>query len=154
VSDFTISRSTHIQASPTVVHTFVNDFHEWRKWSPWEGLDPNLQRTYSGADAGVGAEYTWAGNRKAGRGSMKITGSETNRIGVTVAFEKPWKATNDITFDITPAGAGTDVTWRMSGKNAGLARVFAKIVNMDKLVGKDFERGLAQLKAAAETADA
>jgi hypothetical protein len=151
MSHFDIARSTTIQAPPTRVHALVNDFHEWPAWSPWEDVDPALQRTYSGPDSGVGAHYAWSGNRKAGSGSMEITSSTPDEIDLRLSFLKPWKATNDVTFTLVPAGDGTEVTWRMTGEQKGAAAVFGKVFNMDKLLGKDFEKGLARLKAAAES---
>jgi hypothetical protein len=151
MSHFDIARSTTIQALPTRVHALVNDFHEWPAWSPWEDVDPALQRTYSGPDSGVGAHYAWSGNRKAGSGSMEITSSTPDEIDLRLSFLKPWKATNDVTFTLVPAGDDTEVTWRMTGEQKGAAAVFGKVFNMDKLLGKDFEKGLARLKAAAES---
>jgi len=150
MSHFEVSRSVSIQADPARVHALIDDFHQWTAWSPWEGIDPDLQRTYTGPPAGVGAHYAWQGNRKAGAGSMEITSSSPASVGILLTFLKPWKATNDITFDLTPTGEGTDVTWLMTGENKGMVAVVTKVFNMDKLVGKDFEKGLAQLKAAAE----
>lgn len=147
---FEIRRTASIDADPALVHRLVNDFHEWQAWSPWEGLDAELERTYSGAGSGVGAHYAWSGNRKAGRGSMEITGSTPERIEVTLSFLKPWKATNAVSFTLTPAHGGTEVEWAMSGEQRGAAAIFGKLVSMDKLVGKDFEKGLARLKAVAE----
>ena len=151
MSHFDIARSTTIRATPTRVLALVNDFHEWPAWSPWEDVDPALQRTYSGPDSGVGAHYAWSGNRKAGSGSMEITSSTPDEIDLRLSFLKPWKATNGVTFTLVPAGDGTEVTWRMTGEQKGAAAVFGKVFNMDKLLGKDFEKGLARLKAAAET---
>ena len=150
MSTFEVSRSTSIAAPPEKILGLVNDFHEWRKWSPWEDIDPNLQRTYSGADAGVGARYAWKGNRKAGQGAMEITASTPHRVDVALSFVKPFKAENDVVLAITPAGDGSEVTWTMTGEQKGLAALFGKIVSMDRLVGKDFENGLARLKLAAE----
>jgi hypothetical protein len=151
MSTFEVSRSTNIAADPASVHGRINDFHEWTAWSPWEDVDPNLQRIYTGPDEGVGAHYAWQGNRKAGQGSMEIVSSTPEQIGVTLAFLKPWKATNDVTFTLVPTGSGTEVTWRMTGEHQGMGKVFAKVFSMDKLVGKDFEKGLARLKAVSET---
>lgn len=150
MSTFTISRSTEIAAPPASVHALVDDFHQWVAWSPWEGLDPQLSRSYTGPDAGTGARYAWRGNRKAGAGSMEITDSTPEEIAITLAFLKPWKATNQVRFTFAPKEGGTTVTWEMSGEHAGLGKVFAVFMSMDKLVGKDFEKGLAALKALAE----
>jgi hypothetical protein len=150
MSNFTVSRSTTISAPAATVHALVDDFHAWVDWSPWEGLDPAMERTYTGPDRGVGAHYAWKGNSKAGSGSMEITSSAPDAIAITLTFLKPWKATNAVTFTFEPEGEATRVSWSMSGAHAGLGRVFALFMNMDKLVGKDFERGLAALKEQAE----
>ena len=147
---FRISRSASIAADPALVHRLVNDFHEWQAWSPWEGLDPDLERTYSGAESGVGAAYAWSGNRRAGEGDMEVTASTPERVDVRLTFRKPWKATNEVSFELAPVGDGTDVTWVMTGEQKGLMGLLGKVVSMDRLVGKDFDRGLARLKAAAE----
>jgi Polyketide cyclase / dehydrase and lipid transport len=151
MSTFEISRSTNIAADPASVHGRINDFHEWTAWSPWEDVDPNLQRIYTGPDQGVGAHYAWQGNRRAGQGSMEIVSSTPEQIGVKLAFLKPWKATNDVTFTLVPTGSGTDVTWTMTGEHQGLGKVFSKVFSMDKMIGKDFEKGLSRLKAVSET---
>jgi len=150
MSHFDIARSTTISASPAEVHALVDDFHKWPTWSPWEDVDPALRRTYSGADSGVGAHYAWSGNRKAGSGSMEITSSTPEAIDLRLSFLKPWKATNDVRFTFVPVGEGTEVTWRMTGEQKGVAAVFGRVVNMDRLLGKDFEKCLSRLKATAE----
>ena len=151
MAEFEVARSTTIAADPARVHGLINDFHAWTAWSPWEDLDPELSRDYSGPDTGVGARYAWQGNRKAGQGSMEITNSTPELIALRLLFVKPWKADNKVDFILTPVGdAGTEVTWRMTGENSGLQALFTKLFNMDKLVGKDFEKGLARLKVVAE----
>ncbi len=150
MAGYTITRSVDVGAEPGTVHALVDDFHEWTKWSPWEDVDPALRRTYSGSGSGVGAHYAWSGNRKAGQGSMEIVSSTPEQIAVTLVFEKPWKAENPVEFRFEPTGAGTRVTWTMSGENTGMAAVFAKVFNMDKMLGNDFDKGLARLKAVAE----
>ena len=147
---FEVVRSTTVNADAATVHALIDDFHEWRAWSPWEDVDPDLQRTYSGPDQGVGARYSWRGNRKAGEGSMEITGSAPERIDVALVFLKPFAATNAVEFALTPTDGGTEVTWRMRGEQKGFWGFVGRFVNMDKLVGKDFEKGLARLKVAAE----
>lgn len=149
--EFLVERSTVIQAPAAVAFALVDDFHQWTRWSPWEGLDPAMQRTYAGPDSGVGASYAWAGNKKAGSGSMVITESVPHeRISVDLSFLKPFKAHNVIAFLFVPHGNGIQVTWRMTGKKNLFFRVFGFLVSMDKMVGKDFEKGLLQLKATAE----
>lgn len=150
MADFSVSRQTSIGASQVSVHALLNDFRAWRSWSPWEDLDPTLARSYTGAESGVGAQYAWRGNRKAGAGSMEIVGSDPGRITVAVEFLKPFKATNTSEFVLSSDGGPTQVTWTMSGRNSGLASLFSRFVNMDKLIGTDFEKGLARLKVRAE----
>jgi len=151
MSEFEVARSTTIAADPARVHSLINDFHAWTQWSPWEELDPELSRDYSGPDTGVGARYAWQGNRKAGQGSMEITRSTPERIDLRLLFVKPWKADNQVDFTLTPVGdAGTQVTWRMTGEHKGLGILLGKLFSMDRLVGKDFDKGLARLKAVAE----
>lgn len=152
MSAFEIVRSTHIAADPARVHGLVNDFRAWQEWSPWEGLDPAMRREFSGSDRGVGAHYAWAGNRKAGEGSMEITASDPHEIGIRLSFRKPWKATNQVRFVLSPANSGTDVDWRMTGEHKGLSGViFGRLISIDRLVGGDFEKGLSQLKKVAES---
>jgi polyketide cyclase/dehydrase/lipid transport protein len=151
MAEFTYVRETHIDADPARVHALINDFHNWTQWSPWEDVDPRLDREYSGPDQGVGTRYAWRGNRKAGEGAMEIVGSNPQQIDIRLSFLKPWRAENDVTFAITPDNGGSDVSWSMSGENKGLTAVFAKVFNMEKLLGKDFEKGLARLKAVAES---
>ena len=150
MAGFTISRTAIVDAPPRAVRPLVEDFRRWRDWSPWEDLDSDLRRTYSGADAGVGAHYAWAGNRKAGAGSMEIVAATPESLRITLEFLKPWRASNDVVFTLAPEGGGTRVTWTMHGSHAGIARLFARFVDVDKLVGRDFDRGLARLKQLAE----
>lgn len=151
-AEFRIERSLDVQATPASLHRFVNDFAQWTQWSPWEGIDPNLRRTYSGAAAGVGAHYAWASdNQKAGEGNMTITGSSPEQIDLTLEFIKPFRATNYASFVFRGGGNKTTVTWTMKGRNNFGAKVFSLLMNMDKLVGGDFEKGLAKLRTLAET---
>ncbi|MEU1549939.1 SRPBCC family protein [Nocardia sp. NPDC005745] len=151
MAEFEVVRSAVVTAEPARVHRLINDFHKWVEWSPWEDLDPQLQRSYSGADSGVGARYAWSGNRKAGAGSMEIIGSADREIGVRLDFLKPMKATNMVTFILEPVETGTEVTWRMTGRQTGLMGVIGRFIPMDKFVGRDFEKGLARLQQAATT---
>lgn len=154
MSGYDVVRSIDIAADPARVHELVDDFHRWTAWSPWEDLDPDLQRTYSGPDSGVGAHYAWSGDRKAGAGSMEITGSTPERIDLTLVFQKPFAATNPVAFTFTPitvgGASGTHVEWRMHGEPTGLWGLVSKLMPMDRLVGKDFDKGLARLRVAAE----
>ena len=110
MADFSLSRSTRIQAEPARVHALLDDFREWQKWSPWEGLDPALQREYTGPDHGVGSTYHWSGNKKAGEGEMRITESTPASVVVDLRFLKPFKATNVTGFTLVPSGAAGDAT--------------------------------------------
>lgn len=152
-SNFLVERSTVISASPEKIHSLLDNFHNWQSWSPWEGADPELKRTYTGPEAGVGASYAWSGNRKAGAGNMTITDSKPGQIVVLdLVFSKPFKAQNVTTFTIDPGAHGSEVTWTMTGQNNLLFSLIGKIFPMDKVVGKDFEKGLTQLKTQAEKA--
>lgn len=150
MGSYEVVRSTTVSAEPARLHALVDDFHEWTAWSPWEGLDPDLERSYTGPAKGIGARYAWSGNRKAGAGSMEITGSMPERIDVALEFLKPFKNSTKVWFTFVPAGSGTTVSWHMAGETSGVMALLGKVVPMDKLVGKDFEKGLARLKAAAE----
>ena len=154
MAEYTVERSITVNASSHLVHGLVNDFHNWTKWSPWEDLDPALQRSYSGPEEGVGARYEWSGNRKAGQGAMEIQGSTPEEIDITVYFVKPFKATNQTSFKITPSGQGTQIRWVMTGENKGVMALLGKVYSMERMIGPDFEKGLARLKAVAEETDA
>ena len=147
---YTVTRATRVDAPPDRVHALVVDFHGWRRWSPWEDLDPALRRTYAGPPASVGAHYAWEGNRKAGKGSMTITGDAPDRVEVDLHFVKPFPARNTIEFLILPASGSTVVEWRMHGELSPMMRAFSVVKSMDSLVGPDFEKGLAGLKRVAE----
>lgn len=146
---FSLSRSTHVAAEPERVHALLDDFRRWQAWSPWEDVDPDLRRSYSGPDQGVGSRYEWQGNRRAGHGSMEITESDPARVVVDLRFLKPFKAENVTRFEMTPVGGGTDVRWTMTGHRNPVMQVMGRLF-FDKAIGHDFEKGLAQLKAAAE----
>ncbi|MFE7800647.1 SRPBCC family protein [Nocardia sp. NPDC057440] len=150
MAEFEVVRQAVITAEPSRIHGLIDDFHEWTKWSPWEDIDPQLQRSYTGSDAGVGAKYAWDGNRKAGRGAMEITSSDDREIGIRLAFEKPFKAVNQTTFELNPVDGGTEVVWRMTGQHQGLMGLIGKVFPIDNMIGKDFEKGLGRLKAVAE----
>lgn len=150
MAPFTVTRNALIPAAPADIFPFVNNFHEWTKWSPWEAVDPKLSRSYSGNESGVGAKYAWSGNNKAGTGTMEIVGSdEAGKIDIRLEFTKPMKAVNPTGFTFVPEGDGTRVTWTMTGENKGLGKIFALFMNMEKMVGGDFEKGLTALSAVA-----
>ncbi|HEX7187684.1 MAG TPA: SRPBCC family protein [Actinomycetes bacterium] len=150
---YTVERSATIAAPPARIYEELVDFHRWTTWSPWEDLDPQLQRTYSGPESGVGAVYAWSGNRKAGKGQMAIReATEPSKVGIDLEFVKPFKASNDTVFTIEPEGSGSRVTWTLTGKKTAMTKVMGIFTSMDKMVGPDFEKGLARLKAVTETA--
>ncbi len=148
---FRVERTTTISAPPEVVFGFVNDFHKWKVWSPFEKLDTAATKTFSGADAGVGAAYAWSGNSDAGQGTMTIKESTVpQRIAIDLHFIKPFESTSLTEFTFVPSGQGTTVTWTMSGDNTLMGKVVALFASMDKLVGGQFAEGLASLKSVSE----
>ncbi|MPZ55092.1 MAG: polyketide cyclase [Rhizobiales bacterium] len=148
---FTLQRSASIKASPDKIYPFISDFHNWGAWSPWEKMDPELKRTYSGAPSGAGTVYAWEGNRKVGQGRMEIIeASPPSKVTLKLDFVRPFEAHNQVDFVLEPRGESTDITWKMQGPQPYFAKVIGVVFNMDKMVGKDFESGLANLKAAAE----
>lgn len=152
-AEFRITRSANIAAPPEVVFALVNDLHKWDAWSPWAKLDPAMKKTHEGAESGVGAIYSWDGNNDVGAGRMTITETRTNEaVLIKLEFFKPMAAVSDAEFTFKPEGNQTAVTWTMSGKNNFVSRAFCMFMNMDKMVGGDFEKGLAQMKTVAEAA--
>ena len=150
---FRVERSTVIAAPPERVYPFINDFHRWPAWSPWEKMDPSMQRTYSGADQGKGTVYGWEGNKKVGQGRMEITDTvPSSKVVIKLDFLKPFEAHNTTEFTLSPQGGATKVNWAMHGPHPFFFRLMAMLCNMDKMVGKDFEAGLANMKAAVEQA--
>lgn len=146
---FRIERASSIERhTPDEVFALLNDFRQWQNWSPWEEIDPNLQRTYSGKDAGVGAIYEWRGNKKAGSGRMEITettGVEFLRLKLD--FLAPFKASNMTDFNVMAQGSGTRIIWSMYGPSPFMSKLFGTVMNIDKMVGKDFAKGLAKMEA-------
>ena len=148
---FQVERSIAIAAPPEKVFPLVDDFHSWNAWSPWDKLDPNMQRTHSGAPRGKGAVYEWKGNDDVGQGRMEVTESTApSEVVVDLQFISPFEARNLTRFAFAPEGAGTKVRWTMSGENSFMGKVMCVFMDMDKMIGKDFEQGLANMKAAAE----
>jgi carbon monoxide dehydrogenase subunit G len=152
-SDFRVTRSTTISAPAPAVFAQVNDFHKWDAWSPWAKLDPAMKKTYDGVPAGTGAIYSWSGNDQVGDGRMTLTESRpSDLIRIKLEFMKPFAATNTTEFNFKPEGNQTVVTWSMFGENNFMAKAFGLLMNMDKMVGGDFEKGLAQMKSVVEAA--
>lgn len=148
----TIERSTTIAAPAAVILPLITDLHRWVTWSPWEGLDPELNRAYSGPAKGVGSVYEWSGNRKAGAGTMEITAVTDDLVDIDVTFTRPFKSASKVRFTLVPDGPGTRVVWQMrTPKNLGM-RIAGLFMNMDKAIGADLEKGLAALREQAEPA--
>ena len=153
-SDFRIERSAVVSAPPTVVFAQVNDLHNWDAWSPWAKLDPAAKQTFEGPRAGMGAAFAWVGNNQVGEGRMTITESRPNElIRFKLDFVKPFAGTNTAEFTFTPQGNQTAVTWSMFGTQNFMAKAFCIFMNMDRMVGGQFEQGLAQMKSVAEAAN-
>ena len=149
---FHIERSASIAAPPEVVFALVNDFDQWPQWSPWEKIDPAMQREVAGPDSGVGATYHWSGNDNVGEGRMTITESKPpERIAIRLEFYKPWTATNQARFSFKPGAGGTQVTWAMDGNNDFMGKAVSLVIDTDSLIGKSFEEGLTAMKTAAES---
>ena len=148
---FRISRSTVIKAPPERIYALIEDFHKWRAWSPYENLDPALTRTYGGPASGVGATYAWAGNNKAGAGKMEIVKAVApGELNISLDFTKPFEAHHKAIFTLAPEGDATRVTWTMEGASPFMFKLMGLVVDMDKMIGKAFEDGLASLKVEAE----
>jgi hypothetical protein len=151
--DLKITRSATFNAAPATVFEQVNDFHKWDAWSPWAKIDPTMKATHSGAPSGVGAVYSWVGTGDAGEGKMTITASHpTDHIAIDLEFIKPFPAKNVTEFTFKPSGDKTDVIWTMTGKKNFVMKAFCLVMDMDKLIGADFEKGLAQMKPIVESA--
>lgn len=151
-SDFAYQRSATIAAPAAVVFAQLEDFHQWSAWSPWDKKDPSMTREFSGPPSGVGTSYHWVGNDDVGEGRMTVTSVQRDaEVVIKLEFLKPFVATNTTTFALAPAApAGTTVSWKMTGTNGLVLKAFGLVMNTEKMVGDDFERGLAKLKLVAE----
>jgi hypothetical protein len=148
---YRVQRTTTIHAEPGRIFPHVNDLHSWSAWSPFDKLDPNMKKTFSGPASGKGAVCEWAGNARAGRGRMEIVDSTPPAtVVIKLNFIKPLKSHSTAEFMLVPKGNSTDVTWAMYGPVSLAMKIFQVFVNMDRMIGKDFERGLADLKSIAE----
>lgn len=151
-STFRIQRSASINAPPATVFGFIDDFHRWTAWSPWEQMDPDMTRGYEGPASGKGAVYTWEG-AKAGSGRMEILEAPApSKVLIQLDFLKPFPANNTAEFTLAPDTGGTRIEWAMYGGRPFMVKLMGLVFDMDKVVGADFEKGLAALKAAAEAA--
>jgi uncharacterized protein YndB with AHSA1/START domain len=150
-NEFRYTRTGVMNAPPDEVFRHVNDFHLWQEWSPWAKRDPNCGISYDGPTSGEGAKFAWKGNKEVGEGRMMIIESTPHKlIAIKLEFLKPFKATNTAEFKFEPESTGTKVTWSMFGKNNFMGKIFNMIIDCDKMVGKDFEQGLANLKQVSE----
>jgi hypothetical protein len=147
---FRVQRSTLIKASPERILAEINDFHRWAAWSPWEKKDPKMKRIYSGPASGIGTKYGWDGNKDIGSGSMEIIGSTTQKTSIKLDFFKPFEAHNTAEFTVMPKGDSSEITWSMDGPVPYFGKIIHLFFNMDKMVGGDFETGLANLKTISE----
>lgn len=152
-AEFRVTRSLAVNAPPAVVFPHVNTLKNWEAWNPWGKLDPNLKLTCGGPPLGVGASYAWVGNREVGEGRSTITESKPDEfVRFKLEFFKPMAGVSDTLFTFKPQGGRTEVTWAMTGKNNFIAKAFCLFMNMDRMIGGQFEKGLADIKAAVEAA--
>lgn len=151
-SDFVVERSVTINRTPDRIAPLINDFHNWNEWSPWVKLDPEMKTSFSGAPSGVGSIYEWDGNSKVGKGRMEIRSIQPAKTTIKLDFLKPFEGHNTADFVLEPEGnSATRVTWVMYGPLTFIpGKVMSVFTNMDSMIGDDFQRGLANLKATAE----
>jgi len=148
---FSVRRAASIQAPPEKIFPLISDFSRWSAWSPYERKDPAMKRSFSGPAAGKGAVYAWEGNGDVGQGRMEIADAVApSRVTLKLDFVKPFEAHNKVDFTLEPKGGATEVTWAMDGPMPFISKVVTLFVDMDRMVGGDFEAGLANLKAIAE----
>jgi hypothetical protein len=148
---FSVQRSASINAPPKKIFAHINDFHSWGPWSPYEKKDPAMKRTYSGSANGRGAVYEWDGDKTVGKGRIEITeSSPPTKVTMALDMLTPFEAHNIVVFTLDPKGDSTSVTWAMNGQTPYIAKVVHVFLDMDTMVGKDFETGLANLKTIAE----
>ena len=148
---FRVQRVASIKAPPDKVFALINDFKKWQGWSPWEKKDPAMKRSFGAATAGKGASYAWEGNKDVGQGSMEITNSvPSSAISLKLDFLKPFEAHNVVDFTLEAKGDSTQITWTMAGPTPFFGKIIHVFMDMDRMVGKDFEAGLANLGAVAE----
>jgi carbon monoxide dehydrogenase subunit G len=150
-SSFRVERSTTIAAPPEKITALIDDFHQWNAWSPWAQLDPNMKTTYSGPTSGVGSVYEWEGNSKVGKGRMEILAVEPTKTTIKIDFLQPFEGRNTTDFVLEPQGTETRVNWIMNGPIRFFpGKVMSVFTTMDKVIGPDFDKGLTNLKSAAE----
>ncbi len=148
--DFKVVRNATVHGTPEAVFAMINDFHQWRAWSPWDKMDPTQKSVYSGPDTGVGAHYSWEGNKDVGKGEMTIAQSNPSQsVEITLRFIEPFEATNVTRFTLSPAAGGTNVEWMMTGNNNFMGKAMSLFMSMDSMIGKDFEQGLKNMDQVA-----
>ncbi len=147
---FRVERSRALPAPATAVLAQLQDFRCWAAWSPWEAIDPSMQRSYSGAASGPGAVYAWTGQGKAGAGRMEILEAGSSRVLIRIDFFKPFRASNTVEFTLTAQAGSTQLHWAMYGPSPFVSKLMGLVFNMDRLIGRDFETGLANLQAVLE----
>jgi carbon monoxide dehydrogenase subunit G len=151
-SDFRVVRTAAISAPPEAVFAQVNDFHNWDSWSPWAKLDPAMKQSYEGSPSGKGAVYAWTGNHSVGEGRMTLTESRpAELVRIDLDFVKPFKGHNKTEFTFRPEGKQTTVTWSMEGQKNFISKAIGLFMSMDRMIGRNFEQGLIQLKTVVET---
>jgi len=146
---FKVERRITINAKPEKIFPLINDFHKWTEWSPYEKMDTNMKKTYSGNESGVGAIYEWEG-QKTGAGKMEMLNSSPSKITIKLDFSKPFEAHNMAEFILNSAGESTEVVWLMYGPSSFMYKCMSTFINMDEMVGKDFAVGLQNLKTISE----
>jgi hypothetical protein len=154
-NDFKVTRSATMKASPAAVFEQVNDFHKWEAWSPWAKMDPNAKSTFEGPTSGKDAKFSWAGNSEVGEGNMTIVESRPNDlVRIKLDFIKPFAGTNDVLIKIEPQGDQTAVTWSMAGKTNFMTKAIGLFMDCEKMVGDQYDKGLANIKSIVETGSA
>jgi hypothetical protein len=151
---FEVERQRLIAAPPEPIRERIVDLRRWQAWSPWEEVDPDLRRSYSGAERGVGAVYAWEGNRKAGKGRMEVVEVDDTSVTIDLQFLKPFRSRNTTRFLLEPRDGGTQVTWRMTGPRTAMSKVMGLFTSMDELIGPDVAKGLEQLERDVERTSA
>ena len=150
-SELVVSRSATISASPEAVFPHINNLQNWDAWSPWDKKDPDMKKNFNDTESGEGASYSWDGNDDVGAGSMTIVKSVPNeQVDFHLEFTRPWESECDVDFQLEPAGEGSKITWTMRGENDFMGKLMSMFMDMDAMIGKDFEEGLAGLKEEAE----
>lgn len=152
-AQYRVTRTATIPATSAVVFEHVNDLHKWDAWSPWAKLDPTMKTSFEGPPSGAGASYAWVGNSKVGEGKMSIIESTPNQsVRLKLEFIKPFASVATTEFTFKPEGDKTSVSWSMSGDKNFMSKAFCLFMNMDKMVGGDFEKGLESLKSVVQVA--